>query len=338
VTAAQGFGTAGTPLLSVQNLTIGLKRPGGRSVAIVEDVSFDVDPSQRLGIVGESGSGKSLTLRAIAGLLPRGVEVLSGRVEFDGRDLLAMREKDRRALMGPQIAMIFQEPMTALNPVTRVGDQIAEGPRRHLGMSAREAGELAVSMMARTGIPDPARRAKAYPHELSGGLRQRIMIAMAVSCGPRLLLCDEPTTALDVTVQLQVLKLLEKLCDDTGAALVFVTHDLAVVNQTCSELAVMYAGHIVEAGRVKDTFRQPRHPYTRGLLESAPDFDRPERALIPIPGFPPNVADRPPGCPFAPRCGYVQDHCTDAVPPLEEVVPGRLAACYESDRLVEVLA
>jgi oligopeptide/dipeptide ABC transporter ATP-binding protein len=266
------------------------------------------------------------------------VEVLSGRVEFDGQDLLAMREKDRRALMGPQIAMIFQEPMTALNPVMRVGDQIAEGPRRHLGMSAKEAGELAVAMMARTGIPDPARRARAYPHELSGGLRQRIMIAMAVSCGPRLLLCDEPTTALDVTVQLQVLKLLEKLCDDTGASLVFVTHDLAVVNQTCSELAVMYAGHIVEAGRVKETFRQPRHPYTRGLLESAPDFDRPERELIPIPGFPPNVADRPPGCPFAPRCGYVQDHCTDAVPPLEEVLPGRLAACYESDRLVEVLA
>ena len=327
----------GGPLLSVQDLTIGLRRGKGE-VRIVEDVSFDVDPGQRMGIVGESGSGKSLTLRAIAGLLPRGVEVLSGRVEYGGRDLLTMPVKARRALMGPEIAMIFQEPMTALNPVMRVGDQIAESPRRHLGMSAKEADELAVSMMARTGIPDPVRRARAYPHELSGGLRQRIMIAMAVSCRPRLLLCDEPTTALDVTVQLQVLKLLEALCDETGTALVFVTHDLAVVNQTCTELAVMYAGHIVEAGKVKEAFAQPRHPYTRGLLESAPDFDHPDRELIPIPGFPPNVADRPPGCPFAPRCGYVREHCTEASPPLEEVLPGRLAACYESDRLVEVLA
>jgi oligopeptide/dipeptide ABC transporter ATP-binding protein len=328
----------GVPLLSVQDLTVGVRQGRDRTVSIVEGVSFDVDPGQRMGIVGESGSGKSLTLRAIAGLLPRPVEVLSGRVEYNGVDLLGMPAKKRRTLMGPEIAMIFQEPMTALNPVVRVGDQIAEGPRRHLGLSAKEAGELAVSMMARTGIPDPVRRARAYPHELSGGLRQRIMIAMAVSCGPRLLLCDEPTTALDVTVQLQVLKLLERLCEDTGTSLVFVTHDLAVVNQTCSELAVMYAGHIVESGRVKDTFRQPRHPYTRGLLESAPDFDRPDRELVPIPGFPPNVADRPDGCPFAPRCGYVRPHCTEAMPPLAEVLPGRLAACFESDRLDEVLA
>jgi oligopeptide/dipeptide ABC transporter ATP-binding protein len=328
----------GVPLLSVQDLTVGVRPSRDRTVSIVEGVSFDVEPGQRMGIVGESGSGKSLTLRAIAGLLPTPVEVLSGRVEYNGVDLLAMPAKKRRMLMGPEIAMIFQEPMTALNPVMRVGDQIAEGPRRHLGLSAKEAGELAVQMMARTGIPDPVRRARAYPHELSGGLRQRIMIAMAVSCGPRLLLCDEPTTALDVTVQLQVLKLLERLCEDTGTSLVFVTHDLAVVNQTCSELAVMYAGHIVESGRVKDTFRQPRHPYTRGLLESAPDFDRPDRLLIPIPGFPPNVADRPEGCPFAPRCGYVRPHCTEAMPPLAEVFPGRLAACFESDRLDEVLA
>jgi oligopeptide/dipeptide ABC transporter ATP-binding protein len=328
----------GRPLLEVDDLTVGLRRGGDRTVRIVEDVTFDVDPGQRMGIVGESGSGKSLTLRAIAGLLPGGVEVLGGRVAYDGRDLLGMPARQRRALMGPEIAMIFQEPMTALNPVVRVGDQIAEGPRRHLGLSAKAAADLAVQMMARTGIPDPARRARAYPHELSGGLRQRIMIAMAVSCGPKLLLCDEPTTALDVTVQLQVLKLLEKLCDETGTALVFVTHDLAVVNQTCSELAVMYAGHIVETGKVKQVFAQPRHPYTRGLLESAPDFDRPDRPLVPIPGFPPSVADRPAGCPFAPRCGYVRDHCTEALPPLAEVLPGRLAACYESDRLVEVLA
>jgi oligopeptide/dipeptide ABC transporter ATP-binding protein len=323
------------PLLSVEDLTLGTRHSGGRTVPIVEGVSFQVRAGQRLGIVGESGSGKSLTLRAVAGLLPRGVEVLAGQIRYEGEDVLTLPARERQALMGPEIAMVFQEPMTALNPVMRVGDQIAEGPRRHLGLSAKQARELAVQMMARTGIPDPARRARAYPHELSGGLRQRVMIAMAVSCGPRLLLCDEPTTALDVTVQLQVLRLLERLCADNGTSLVFVTHDLAVVNQTCSELAVMYAGHIVEEGGVAEVFHRPRHPYTRALLDSAPDFDQPERELVPIPGFPPNVADRPAGCPFAPRCTFVREHCHGAVPPLEPVSFGRRVACFESDRLLE---
>jgi len=320
------------PLLRVRDLSVGTS-----GATIVDGVSFDVAAGERTGIVGESGSGKSLTLRAIAGLLPRGVRVTGGAVEYGGTDLLTMPARRRRALMGPEIAMVFQEPMTALNPVMRVGDQIAEGPRRHLGLGKAEAADLAVQMMARTGIPDPARRARAYPHELSGGLRQRIMIAMAVSCGPRLLLCDEPTTALDVTVQLQVLKLLERLCEDTGTALVFVTHDLAVVNQTCSAVDVMYAGHVVESGPVAEVFTAPKHPYTRGLLESAPDFDRPDRELVPIPGFPPNVADRGPGCPFAPRCGYVVDTCRTQMPPLATVAPGRLAACFETDRLGEAL-
>jgi ABC-type glutathione transport system ATPase component len=222
------------PLLEVEALTIGIRRRGQDDVRIVEDLSFAIQPGERFGIVGESGSGKSLTLRAVAGLLPKGVEVLSGAIRYNGQDLGTMSATARRRLMGPQIAMVFQEPMTALNPVVRVGEQIAEGPRRHLGLSRQAAADLAIEMMRRTGIPDPARRARAYPHELSGGLRQRIMIAMALSCSPRLLLCDEPTTALDVTVQHQVLQLIEELCVETGTALAFVTHDLAVVNQTCT--------------------------------------------------------------------------------------------------------
>ena len=237
-------------LLTVTSLTVGIRRSGALATTIVNDISFDIASGERFGIVGESGSGKSLTLRAIAGLLPKGVEVLSGSIVYDGRELVGMPEAQRRRLMGPEIAMIFQEPMTALNPVLRVGEQIAEGPRRYLGLSKKSAMKLAIEMMAKTGIPDPARRARAYPHELSGGLRQRIMIAMAVSCGPRLLLCDEPTTALDVTVQHQVLTVLERLCEDSGTALAFVTHDLAVVNHTCTDMAVMYSGHIVESGKI----------------------------------------------------------------------------------------
>ncbi|WP_380159148.1 ABC transporter ATP-binding protein [Kineococcus sp. R86509] len=324
-----------SPLLSVSSLSLGIRHRNRPDTVIVDDLSLEIAPGERFGVVGESGSGKSLTLRAIADLLPRGVEVLSGSIVYDGRELVGMPSATRRRLMGPEIAMIFQEPMTALNPVVRVGDQIAEGPRRHLGLSAKDAGRLAVELMAKTGIPDPARRARAYPHELSGGLRQRIMIAMAVSCGPRLLLCDEPTTALDVTVQHQVLKVLEGLCADTGTALAFVTHDLAVVNQTCTDMAVMYSGHIVESGTVRDVLGDPRHPYTKGLLDSAPDFDQPDRRLVPIPGFPPNLAARPPGCPFAPRCTFAVDACTAAVPPREVVAPGHDAACIETHRIFE---
>jgi oligopeptide/dipeptide ABC transporter ATP-binding protein len=317
-------------LLRVEGLTIGIRRPGRPDTRIIEDISFEIASYERFGIVGESGSGKSITLRAIADLLPKGVTVLSGSIRYNGAELVGMPAAQRRQLMGPQIAMIFQEPMTALNPVVRVGGQIAEGPRRYLGMSKRAAAELAVKMMAKTGIPDPERRARAYPHELSGGLRQRIMIAMALSCEPKLLLCDEPTTALDVTVQHQVLRLLEQLCDDSGAALAFVTHDLAVVNQTCTDLAVMYAGRIVESGRVKDVFTDPRHPYTKGLLDSAPDFDQPGRELIPIPGFSPSLASRQPGCAFAPRCRHAVAACGESVPPLVKVAPGHDASCFES--------
>ena len=322
-------------LLTVTSLTVGIRRRGAPDTVIVDDVSFAISPGERFGIVGESGSGKSLTLRAIADLLPKGVEVLSGSIRYDGRELVGMPQAERRMMMGPEIAMIFQEPMTALNPVLRVGEQIAEGPQRHLGLSKKAAMKLAIEMMARTGIPDPVRRARAYPHELSGGLRQRIMIAMAVSCGPRLLLCDEPTTALDVTVQHQVLTVLEGLCDDTGTALAFVTHDLAVVNQTCTDMAVMYSGHIVEGGPVAAVLGDPRHPYTKGLLDSAPDFDQPDRPLVPIPGFPPSLATRIAGCPFAPRCTFVVDGCLTALPARVMVAPGHDAACIQSNSIFE---
>lgn len=324
-----------TPLLSVKNLVLGVVRRGRASTIIVDDVTFDIAAGALFGIVGESGSGKSLTLRAIAGLLPGAIEIISGSVEYKGRDFTSMRPGERRALMGPEIAMIFQDPMTALNPVVRVGEQIAEGPRRHLGLSKKDAMDLAISMMAKTGIPDPTRRAKAYPHELSGGLRQRIVIAMALSCRPKILLCDEPTTALDVTLQHQVLALLEEMCANLGTALIFVTHDLAVVNETCKQVAVMYAGRIVESGPVKAVLRDPRHPYTKGLLDSAPDFDQPSRMLKSIPGFPPNLADRPVGCSFAPRCEFAQAECLAGSPELEVVGPDQLSACFEKFKIFE---
>lgn len=322
-----------SPVLSVQHVSIGIPRGEGHWDPLVRDVSFDVGPGVRYGLVGESGSGKSMTLKAIAGLLPRGVQVTAGQAWFGDEDLLAMSPARRRQIMGPKMSMIFQEPMTALNPTMRVGAQIAEGPRRHLGLSKAAARELAVEMIARTGIPDPVRRARAFPHELSGGLRQRVMIAMALSCQPSLVLCDEPTTALDVTVQDQVLRLLTQLCEDMGSALVFVTHDLTVISQTCSRLSVMYAGQIMEEGSVRDVYRAPLHPYTEALFESAPDFDDPGRMLAPIPGLPASLTDPPPGCPFAPRCRHVVQACTTGAKELVAVAEGRLSAC---DRVHEI--
>lgn len=314
-------------LLCVRGLRVGVPRDDGSSTTLVHDVSFDIAPGERYGLVGESGSGKSMTLRAIAGLLPRGVKVLGGQIEFDGSDLLTMAPGRRRLLMGPKISMIFQEPMTALNPTMRVGKQVAEGPRRHFGLSKTAADTLAVEMIALTGIPDPRRRAEAYPHELSGGLRQRIMIAMALSCKPSVVLCDEPTTALDVTVQDQVLRLLAQLCEEMGSSLIFVTHDLAVVSQTCSRMSVMYAGRLMEQGGVREVYEAPLHPYTEALFASAPDFDEPERELVAIPGLPPSLTEPPPGCPFAPRCAHAVEECDAAPKALVPVGHWRLSAC-----------
>jgi len=303
------------PLLRVEGLRVEFNLARG-VLRAVDGASFEVRPGEALGIVGESGSGKTMALRALVGLLPPAASVTGGTVEIDGVDVTAASEGQRRELRGRTVSMIFQEPMTALNPVMRVGEQIAETPLVRLGLSRRAARRRALELMSLVGIPDPKRRSRAYPHELSGGLRQRVMIAIALSADPKLILCDEPTTALDVTIQDQILKLLGELQRDLGVALVFVSHDLAVIAQTCTRVAVMYAGQVVETGTVDAVFHEPRHPYTLGLLRSVPDFDSVRDRLSSIPGAPPDLALPPAGCRFHPRCPFAQDDCLPAPIPL----------------------
>jgi len=322
------------PLLRVTDLRVEFPLARGLLRA-VDGASFEVRPGEALGIVGESGSGKTIALRALVGLLPRTARIAGGSIEFDGVDVLGLSEDARRALRGRSIAMVFQEPMTALNPVMRVGDQIAEAPLVRLGLSRRRARVRTLELMRLVGIPDAARRADAYPHELSGGLRQRVMIAIALSANPQLILCDEPTTALDVTIQDQILKLLQSLRADLGVSLVFVSHDLAVIAQTCTRVAVMYAGQVVETGTVEAVFREPRHPYTLGLLRSVPDFDVTRERLASIPGVPPDPAAPPPGCPFHPRCPFAQADCTSGAFPLRALASDRATACIHHDVCAE---
>jgi oligopeptide/dipeptide ABC transporter ATP-binding protein len=318
------------PVLEVRGLCVEIDTPGGR-IRPVDDVSLTLEAGQALGVVGESGSGKSLTLRAILGLLPRRAQVTRGSILLDGREIAGRRML--RAVRGREIGMVFQEPQTALNPVMRVGDQIAEGPRAVLGYSQRHARTRALELMREVGIPDPARRAEAYPHELSGGLRQRVTIAIALALEPRILLCDEPTTALDVTVQEQILRLLGDLREQTGVALVYVSHDLAVVSQTCRDLVVMYAGRVFETGRVRDVFADPRHPYTRALLGSVIALDTSGREPEPIPGSPPEAGAPPSGCRFHPRCAFRHDICDTGDYPLLPIGAGRATACAFHEEL-----
>ena len=320
------------PLLRVRDLRVEF-RLGRGTLRAVDGVSFDVHPGEALGLVGESGSGKTVALRALVGLLPRAARITGGTVEIDRVDVTAASEDRRRELRGTTVSMVFQEPMTALNPVMRVGEQIAEAPHVRLGQSRREARERALELMRLVGISDPARRAQAFPHELSGGMRQRVMIAIALSGDPRLILCDEPTTALDVTIQDQILKLLQKLQRELDVALVFVSHDLAVVAQTSRRVAVMYAGQIVETGDVAHVFREPRHPYTLGLLRSVPDFDTVRETLSSIPGAPPDLASPPHGCRFHPRCPFVQPDCLEGAIPLLELGSGRAVRCLHHDQV-----
>ena len=319
-----------TPILDVRDLRVEIPLTRG-TVHAVQGASFTVEAGQALGLVGESGCGKSMTLRAILGLLPHPGQITGGEIRFEGDDLANADPKRLRDVRGARIGIIFQEPMTALNPVMRVGDQIAEGPRVHLGNSRSAARKTALELMRKVGIPDPARRARAYPHELSGGMHQRVMIAIALSCEPRLILCDEPTTALDVTIQDQILKLLSAMRRDLGVSVVFVTHDLAVVAETCERIAVMYAGQVVETGTVDEVFRAPRHPYTLGLLRSVPRFDVVRQTLDSIPGQPPDLVAPPTGCPFQPRCGFAREDCLEGDFPLRRLGPGRATACIHDD-------
>lgn len=304
-----------TPLMEVRDLHVEIPLPHGNLRAI-RGVSLTVDAGEAIGVVGESGSGKSITLRALLGLLPPPARITSGSVLLDGVDVTGMPAARRQKLLTDSVSMVFQDSLTALNPVIRVGDQIAEVPRRKLGMSRTAAHARAVDLMEQVGIPEPERRYRAYPHELSGGMRQRICIAIALSTRPRLILADEPTTALDVTIQAQVLQVVETLRQEQQLGLIFVSHDLAVVSQTCSRVYVMYAGRVVESGSIRTILGDPRHPYTYALLRSVPDPDVPVHRLLTIPGQPPDLTNPVQGCSFATRCPFAEPECTSQDPPL----------------------
>ena len=321
------------PLLDVDGLTIDV-RSRSRHASVVRDVSLSVGVGEALGIVGESGSGKSLTLRALLGVLPRGTEIAGGSISYrgsvlvnDGRETAKMR-----SLRGREIGMVFQDATSALDPVIRVGDQITESLRRHTGLSRRAANTRTVELLDRMGIPDPRRRVRQYPHEFSGGMRQRVMIAMAIACSPSLLLCDEPTTALDVTTQTEILALLAELRREQGLAVIFVSHDLGVVADVCERVCVMYCGQIIETGARAEVFAAPRHPYTLGLIESAPDIEAPSPALVAIPGEAPDATAPPAGCRFNPRCPMPLEECRSGGFPLIPLPGGRATACIRHER------
>lgn len=318
------------PLLEVTNLRVDIASPRG-TVQAVRGASLSLLPGEFHGIVGESGCGKSTLLRALLGLLPASAHVTAGEIRFKDTIFTGQSYPRVARLRGNTIGMIFQEPLTALNPVMKVGDQIAEAPRWRLGYSSKAARERALELMRRVGIPDAARRYDAYPHQLSGGLRQRVLIAMALSAEPEILLCDEPTTALDVTIQDQILRLLESLAAEGQLSVIYVTHDLAVVARICNRVSVMYAGQIVEEGTVSSVYRQPGHPYTAGLLSAVPDTRHRSLLLTPISGSPPDLVAPPPGCPFHPRCQYRQPDCAAGDFPLREIAHGHHTACRYSD-------
>src|SRR6185436_18022382 len=324
-------------LLDVQNLKTTFMTAGGL-VRAVDGVSWDINEGETVALVGESGCGKSVSALSVMQLVaPPAGRIESGRILFKGRDLLALSEPEMNLIRGCEIAMVFQEPMTSLNPVLTIGRQLTEGLEIHLKMSPAQAQARAVELLGLVGIADPERRLAQYPHHFSGGMRQRMMIAMALACNPSLILADEPTTALDVTIQAQILELMRDLARRLGVAMLIITHNLGVVARYADRVNVMYAGRIIERASAAKLYATPRHPYTLGLLRSVPRLDEPRRArLAPIEGQPPDVTRLPPGCSFAPRCSFRVARCTQEVPPLETIEGAHQSACWEAKRLEKV--
>ena len=322
-------------LLQVRNLQTHFRTPDGINRA-VDGVSFDVEAGQTLAIVGESGCGKSVTAMSILRLIQEPPGKIAGSIVFQGRDLLRLTDAQMRKIRGDDIAMVFQEPMTSLNPVLTVGRQIAETIRLHQGQDRKVADKRAAEMLALVGIPEPLRCMREYPHQLSGGMRQRVMIAIALACSPKLLIADEPTTALDVTIQAQILELMQDLKSRVGAAIMLITHDLGVVAEVAEHVIVMYAGRKMEEAPVRELFRRPKHPYTRGLLGAVPKLGSSLAGemvrLAEIPGIVPNLKQRLAGCVFAERCALATDLCRSVAPALELKAPGHIAACHYADR------
>jgi oligopeptide transport system ATP-binding protein len=315
-------------ILSVENLTTRFHTPEG-TVFAVNGVSFTLRKGETLGVVGESGSGKSVTMMSLLQLIPQPPgEIISGSAIFDGKDLLKLHKKEIRKVRGGKIGMIFQDPMTSLNPVLPIGLQVAEPLIMHRRLNTRNAKKKVIDLLHLVGIPEPEKRLGQYPHQFSGGMRQRVMIAMALASDPDILIADEPTTALDVTIQAQIIELVKKLRDELGMSMIWITHDLGIIAGLAHRVLVMYAGLVIEEARVKDLYAKPRHPYTAGLLNSLPRIDQDENTeLVDIPGMPPLLMEEPKGCPFAPRCSYSFARCQER-PTLIEVGPDHRAACW----------
>lgn len=320
-----------TTILSVRDLHTHFRTDDG-VVRAVDGVSFDLEQGETLGIVGESGSGKSVTCLSVLGLVPSPPAFFPrGEVLFENQDLLKQNQAQMEQIRGNQIAMIFQDPMTSLNPYLTVERQLTEVLELHRNVSRTEARKQCVEMLRKVGIPSPDKRIDQYPHEYSGGMRQRVMIAMALLCNPRILIADEPTTALDVTIQAQIMELIDELKQELGMSVILITHDLGVVAGTTDRVAVMYAGRIIESGATDDVFANPRHPYTRGLLASVPRLDQQQSELTAIPGLPPDLSALPAGCPFHPRCSEASDRCRQDYPDVVRFESGQWSACWEAE-------